>query len=595
MSSLSRWSSARVALLVLGMTSAIIAPIVISTPALSQNTVPSTTPSPDTPSPATPSLDTPSPATPSPATPSPATPSPATPSLTTPSPTSTVNLSDVSSDYWARPFIQALADNNVIAGFPDGTFRPNQAVTRAEFAALIQKAFGNQNRVRQLNPGGFSDVPANYWAASAIQSAYETGFLAGYPGNVFRPNQEIPRVQGIVALASGLGLTPSSTGTSSDLSTYYNDASSIPNYAVNSVTAATQSSIVVNYPDVKQLNPQQSLTRAEAAALLYQALAKQGRVQPIASNLPATQYIVGGTQRGTDIVSLAASSSSLTTLTSLLKTAGLTDILQQPGPYTVFAPTDEAFAALPAATLQQLQQPENREALIKILRYHVLPGAVTASQFSPGKLATDEGRPVNIKIDRANNQVEVNNARVIQADVKASNGIIHAVNQVLIPPDVNISKLNQPPTGSTNGTPTVGRATRGGRSYIGVGGNIGLGGDDSALSDGNFTVISKLGLTNYLSVRPSVIFGDDTLFLVPITLDFSPRRAGSVGERTFAISPYIGAGVAIEANAGTDIGLLLTGGVDVPLGSKLTLTGGVNAAFLDDTDVGLQLGVGYNF
>ncbi|MEH1831500.1 MAG: fasciclin domain-containing protein [Nostoc sp.] len=581
MSSFFRWSSARVSLLVLGMTAATITPIVISTRASAQNTVPSTTPSPETPSP-----ETPSPATPSPETPSPATPSPA----------STVNLSDVSSDYWARPFIQALADNNVIAGFPDGTFRPNQAVTRAEFAALIQKAFGNQNRVRQLSSGGFSDVPANYWAASAIQSAYETGFLAGYPGNVFRPNQEIPRVQGIVALASGLGLTPSSTGTSSDLGTYYNDASSIPNYAVSSVTAATQSNIVVNYPDIKQLNPQQSLTRAEAAALLYQALVKQGRVQPIASNLPATQYIVGGTQTGTDIVSLAASSSSFTTLTSLLKTAGLAEVLQQPGPYTVFAPTDQAFAALPAATLQQLQQPENREALIKILRYHVVPGAVTSSQLSAGELRTDEGRPVNIKIDRANNQVGVNNAKVIQADVKASNGVIYAINQVLIPPDVNISKLNQPPTG-TNGTSDVkvGRATRGGRSYIGVGGNIGLGGDDTALSDTNFTVISKLGLTNYLSVRPSVIFGDDTVFLVPVTLDFSPRRAGSVGERTFAISPYIGAGVAIEANADTDIGLLLTGGVDLPLGSKLTLTGGVNAAFMDDTDVGLQLGVGYNF
>ncbi|MEH2248034.1 fasciclin domain-containing protein [Nostoc sp.] len=590
MSSFSHWSSAKIALLVLGMTAPIVTPIVISAPALSQNTIPSATPSPDTPSPTTPSSDTPSPTTPSSDTPSPTTPTPATPT-----PASTVNLSDVSSDYWARPFIQALADNNVIAGFPDGTFRPNQAVTRAEFAALIQKAFGNQNRVRQLSSGGFSDVPANYWAASAIQSAYETGFLAGYPGNVFRPNQEIPRVQGIVALASGLGLTPSTTGASSDLSTYYNDASSIPNYAVNSVTAATQSNIVVNYPDIKQLNPQQSLTRAEAAALLYQALAKQGRVQPIASNLPASQYIVGGTQTGTDIVSIAASSSSFTTLTSLLKTAGLADVLKQPGPYTVFAPTDEAFAALPAATLQQLQQPENRDALIKILRYHVVPGAVTTSQLSAGELKTYEEKPVNIKIDSANNQVAVNNARIIQPDVKASNGVIHAINQVLIPPDVNISKLNQPPTGTNGPDVKVGRATRGGRSYIGVGGNIGLSGNDSALSDGNFTVISKLGLTNYLSVRPSVIFGDDTLFLVPITLDFSPRRAGSVGERTFAISPYIGAGVAIEANAGTDIGLLLTGGVDLPLGSKLTLTGGVNAAFLDDTDVGLQLGIGYNF
>ncbi|MBN3895459.1 MAG: S-layer homology domain-containing protein [Nostoc sp. NOS(2021)] len=564
MSSFFRWSSGRVALLVLGMTAATITPIVISAPALSQNTVPSATPSPETPSPAT------------------------------PSPTSTVNLSDVSSDYWAHPFIQALADNNVIAGFPDGTFRPNQAVTRAEFAALIQKAFGSQNRVRQLSAGGFSDVPTGYWAASAIQSAYETGFLAGYPGNVFLPNQQIPRVQGIVALASGLGLTTSSTGASSDLGTYYNDASSIPNYAVSGVTAATQSNIVVNYPDVKQLNPQQPLTRAEAAALLYQALAKQGRIQPIASNLPASQYIVGGTQTGNDIVSLAASSSSLTTLTSLLKTAGLADILQQPGPYTVFAPTDQAFAALPAATLQQLQQPENREALIKILRYHVVPGAVTASQLTNGELKTYEDRPVKIQIDRANNQVEVNNARVIQPDIKASNGVIHAINQVLIPPDINISKLNQPPTANTPDV-TVGRATRGGRSYIGVAGNIGLSGGDTALSDGNFAVISKLGLTNYLSVRPSVIFGDDTLFLVPVTLDFSPRRAGSVGEKTYSISPYIGAGVAIEANVDTDIGLLLTGGVDVPLGSKFTLTGGVNAAFMDQTDVGLLLGVGYNF
>ncbi|MEH1842413.1 MAG: fasciclin domain-containing protein [Nostoc sp.] len=568
MSSSFRWPSARVALVVLGMTTATITPIVISTPASSQSTVPSTTPSPDTQSPAT------------------------------PSPTSTVNLSDVSSDYWARPFIQALADNNVISGFPDGSFRPNQGVTRAEFAALIQKAFPNQNRVRQLSAGGFSDVPAGYWAASAIQNAYETGFLAGYPGNVFRPNEQIQKVQAIVAVTNGLGLTASSTGTSSDLSTYYNDASAIPNYAIASVTTATQSNIVVNYPDVKQLNPQQPLTRAEAAALLYQALAKQGRVQPIASNLPASQYIVGATQTGNDIVSLAASSNSLTTLTSLLRTSGLADILQQPGPYTVFAPTDQAFAALPAATLQQLQQPENRDALIKILSYHVVPGAVTSSQLSAGELKTSEQSPVNIKIDSANNQVSVNNATVIQADVKASNGVIHAINQVLIPPDVNISKLNQPPTGNANGTtPEVrpGRTTLGGPSYVGVAGNIGLSGDDTALSDGNFAAISKVGLTRNISVRPAVIFGDDTLFMVPLTLDFAPRTAGSVGTRTFNISPYVGAGVAIEANANTDVGLLLTGGVDLPVGSRFTVTGAVNAAFLDDTDVGLLFGVGYNF
>ncbi|WP_138497349.1 fasciclin domain-containing protein [Nostoc sp. PA-18-2419] len=566
MSSVFRGSSLRVALLVLGMTTAIVSPIVISAPALSQDTVPSTTPS--------------------------TTPTPSA----IPSPTSTVNLSDVTSDYWASPFIQALASNNVISGFPDGSFRPNQSVTRAEFAALIQKAFGNQNRVRQLSAGGFSDVPAGYWAASAIQNAYEIGFLSGYPGNIFRPNQQIPKVEALVAISNGLGLSASDTST---LNNYYTDASAIPNYAVNSVAAATQANLVVNYPDIKQLNPQQALTRAEAAALLYQALVRQGRIQPIASNLPATQYIVGGTggtQTGKDIVSLAASSSSFTTLTSLLKTAGLADTLQQPGPYTVFAPTDQAFAALPAATLEQLQQPQNREALVKILSYHVVPGAVTSSQLSNGELKTIEDRPVNIQIDRTNNQVAVNNATVIQADVPASNGVIYAINQVLIPPDINISQLNQPSQGggTSNGGTSVGRATRGGRSYIGVGGNIGLTGGDT-VGEGNFAVISKLGLTNYLSVRPSVLFGDDTVFLVPLTLDFTPRTGGSVGQRTFTISPYVGAGVAIEANNDTDIGLLLTGGVDLPLGSRFTLTGGVNAAFMDSTDVGLLLGIGYNF
>ncbi|MDZ8108700.1 MAG: fasciclin domain-containing protein [Nostoc sp. DedQUE12a] len=572
MFSLFRWSSLRVALLVFGMTTATVAPIVISTPASSQNTVPSTTPSP----------------TPS-----------ATPSPTSPSPTSTVNLSDVTSDYWARPFIQTLADNNVISGFPDGTFRPNQSVTRAEFAALIQKAFGNQNRIRQLSAGGFSDVPAGYWAAAAIQNAYEIGFLSGYPGNVFRPNQQIPKVEAIVSISNGLGLSASDT---SILNTSYSDASTIPNYAVSSVAAATQANLVVNYPDVKQLNPQQPLTRAEAAAILYQALVRQGRLQPIASNLPAAQYVVGrvgtGNQTGNDIVSLAASSNSFSTLTSLLKTAGLAETLQQPGPYTVFAPTNDAFAALPASTLEQLQRPENREALVKILSYHVVPGAVTASQLTNGELKTFEERPVNIQIDRANNQVAVNNARVIQADVPASNGVIHAINQVLIPPDINLSQLNQPQNGGNadGGTNVdVGRATRGGRSYIGVAGNIGLSGNDTALSEGNFTVISKLGLTNSISVRPSVLFGDDTVFLVPLTYDFTPRAAGSVGERTLSIAPYIGAGVAIEANLDTDFGLLLTGGVDVPLGTRFTLTGAVNAAFMDETDVGLLFGLGYNF
>jgi len=138
-----------------------------------------------------------------------------------------------------------------------------------------------------------------------------------------------------------------------------------------------------------------------------------------------------------------------------------------------------------------------------------------------------------------------------------------------------------------------GRTTRGGSSYIGVAGNIGLGGD-SAIGEGSFMVISKIGLTRTLSVRPSVAIEDDPVILLPLTYDFNFRTADAF-EDTFAVAPYVGAGVAIETSDDADVGLLLSGGVDVPLSTNLTATAGVNAAFLDETDVGLMIGVGYNF
>lgn len=515
-------------------------------------------------------------------------------------PSATV-FSDVPANFWASPFIQALAQKNAIAGFPDGTFKPDRPVQRAEFAAMLEKAF-NQNAVRQLSSAGFSDVPADYWGAAAIREAYETGFMSGYPGNVFQPNQEILKVQAIVALSNGLNLT-TAIAPNDTLQNYYTDVSAIPNYAINDVAAATEANMVVNYPDVGVLNPNGILTRAEAAALIYQALVKQGQVQPLASNLPAANYIVAGTpsptQTSNDILSVASSKNSFSTLTSLLKSAGIEDILQEPGPYTVFAPTDDAFAALPPDVLQQLKQPENKEVLIKILRYHVVPGQLSANKLSAGELKTFEGEPIDIQVDSNNNQIAVNNTQVIQPDIKASNGVLHAVNQVLIPPD--LGQAEKPTTDTETETADTndvepGRATRGGSSYIGVAANIGLEGD-TELGDTNFSVISKIGLTNFLSVRPAAVIGDDAVFLVPLTLDFSRRRTPSVAGRSVGISPYLGAGIAIDTgNDDTDVGLLLTGGVDVPFASRFTVNGSINAAFLDDdTDVGLIFGIGYNF
>lgn len=138
------------------------------------------------------------------------------------------------------------------------------------------------------------------------------------------------------------------------------------------------------------------------------------------------------------------------------------------------------------------------------------------------------------------------------------------------------------------GTPTIG-----GSSYVGVAGNIGLGGD-SALGETSFAVISKIGLTNRISARPSVMVESDPVVLVPITYDFSFNPVDAFDE-VLPFAPYVGAGVAIETSDDADVGPLLTAGVDFPLTPRFTATAGVNVAFFDDADVGLLLGVGYNF
>ncbi|MBW4592164.1 MAG: hypothetical protein KME46_04365 [Brasilonema angustatum HA4187-MV1] len=139
-----------------------------------------------------------------------------------------------------------------------------------------------------------------------------------------------------------------------------------------------------------------------------------------------------------------------------------------------------------------------------------------------------------------------------------------------------------------------GRPTRGGSSYIGIGGNIGLGGN-SALGDGNFMVISKIGLTNAISVRPAAVIGDNTTILIPVTYDISFKQVSDPFAQPLPIAPYIGAGAAINTGDGSEVAFLLTGGIDVPITPRFTATAALNAAFFNDTDIGLSIGVGYNF
>lgn len=198
-------------------------------------------------------------------------------------------LSDIRG-HWAEDFIRTLASQKIIAGFPDGTFRPDQKVTRAQFASILNNAF-NQPSSRQAIR--FVDVPGNYWAITQIERTYRMGFLEGFPGQRFGPNQNILRVNALVALASGLNLEPK--GNQNRILNYFQDGSAIPNYARQATAAATESKIVVSYPNPRQLNPNRQATRAEIAALVYQALVDAERLDPVASRyiavVPVEQVI----------------------------------------------------------------------------------------------------------------------------------------------------------------------------------------------------------------------------------------------------------------------------------------------------------------
>ena len=133
-----------------------------------------------------------------------------------------------------------------------------------------------------------------------------------------------------------------------------------------------------------------------------------------------------------DIVDVAAGHGSFKTLVAAVKAAGLVEVLKSKGPFTVFAPTDAAFAALPKGTVENLLKPENTAKLIAILKHHVVAGAVPSSAIAGKKLSSKTVNGTDLAID-ATKGVIVGGAKVVAADVKASNGVIHVIDKVLLP------------------------------------------------------------------------------------------------------------------------------------------------------------------
>jgi S-layer homology domain len=233
--------------------------------------------------------------------------SPITPALETPNPNdSNVNvpLSKTSalapkaiaqaslSDYassWAEPFIRVLIDKNIIVGYPDGTFRPEQLVTRAEFAALLNKSF-ELAPIRESR--AFPDVPEGYWASAVIDKAYRSGFLTGYPDNTFGPTRNIIRIESLVSLVNGSKLQVNNSADRVD--ELFADAAQVPLYGRNALLAATQKcvSVSVSYPVSKTYDPNRPATRADVAASIHQILVASGRLPALPIDNPAQKYIV---------------------------------------------------------------------------------------------------------------------------------------------------------------------------------------------------------------------------------------------------------------------------------------------------------------
>ncbi|WP_417449967.1 fasciclin domain-containing protein [Kordiimonas sp.] len=135
-----------------------------------------------------------------------------------------------------------------------------------------------------------------------------------------------------------------------------------------------------------------------------------------------------------DIVDTAVEAGSFNTLVAAVKAAGLVDTLKSDGPFTVFAPTDAAFAALPAGTVETLLKPENKAKLVAILTYHVVPGKVMSADLAGKKLSATTVQGSDVQVDATMGGVKVGDANVVKADIATSNGVIHVIDKVIMPP-----------------------------------------------------------------------------------------------------------------------------------------------------------------
>ena len=191
-------------------------------------------------------------------------------------PVTTVDVSGGSADtkgHWAQQYIGILQQRGTIGGFPDGTFKPDQGITRSQFAAIAVKALGLPQGGREVE---FRDLPKTHWAYKAICSASDAGLVGGFPDGSFRPEDKLTRAQALVILAKALNKGSNDTAVLDK----YKDGTAVAAWAAPSVAKAASAGIIVNHPDPYSIRPADLATRAEVAALTYQTMANLGQKLP---------------------------------------------------------------------------------------------------------------------------------------------------------------------------------------------------------------------------------------------------------------------------------------------------------------------------
>lgn len=178
------------------------------------------------------------------------------------------NYNDINNDFWAQNYISNLSNDGILTGYSDNTFRPNAPVTRAEFATMIIKALEKEN-TRVTHRYNFRDVSANHWGYQNIQRAQQLGLISGYPNGTFKPNDYITRTQVLAVFSKGVNSDNLSHVQANQILDQFSDSNQIQEWAKPAVAGAVMANLQINYPNQSFLTPNANATRAEVAGMLF--------------------------------------------------------------------------------------------------------------------------------------------------------------------------------------------------------------------------------------------------------------------------------------------------------------------------------------